>query len=266
MKLEAAFNRNIQPWFKGLPENGFKRIISLVPSQTELLFDLGVGEQVIGVTKFCIHPKEAMQNASIIGGTKSIHYERIARLNPDLIIGNKEENTQEIIETLGATYNLWCTDILDLPTAFVAIQDMAWLVGKEESGDVLLQKIKAEQDSLPKLAPQKVAYLIWNEPIMAAASGTFIGAMLVEAGFENVLGYADRYPEISMELLKELKPDYLFLSSEPFPFKDKHLNYFREQLPQTNVLIVDGEMFSWYGSRLLKSFTYFSNLRKSLHI
>ena len=264
--MEAAFNRNIQPWFKGLPENGFKRIISLVPSQTELLFDLGAGEQVIGVTKFCIHPNEAMQNASIIGGTKAIHYERIARLNPDLIIGNKEENTQEIIETLGASYNLWCTDILDLTTAFAAIQDMAWLIHKEEIGDVLLQKIKAEQASLPKLEPKKVAYLIWNEPIMAAASGTFINAMLDEAGFENVLGYTERYPEITIELLQTLNPEYLFLSSEPFPFKERHLDYFQEQLPNTNVLIVDGEMFSWYGSRLLKSFTYFSNLRKSLNI
>lgn len=264
--MEAAFNRNIQPWFKGLPEKGFKRIISLVPSQTELLFDLGAGEQVVGVTKFCIHPKEAMQNASIIGGTKTIHYERIAKLNPDFIIGNKEENTQEIIETLGATYNLWCTDILDLPTAFAAIQDMAWLIGKEENGDFLLQKIKEEQNSLKGYEVKKVAYLIWNEPLMGVGSGTFIDAMLAEAGFENVLTHIPRYPEITIELLQTLNPEYLLLSSEPFPFKEKHLSYFQEHLPQTKVLIVDGEMFSWYGSRLLKAFTYFSNLRKSLNI
>lgn len=264
MKLEVAFNRNIQPWFKGIPINGFKRIISLVPSQTELLFYLGVGEQVVGVTKFCVHPKEAMKNASLIGGTKTIHYERIDRLNPDLIIGNKEENTQEMIETLGATYNLWCTDIVDIPTSLSAISDIAWVVGGEEKGLELVTQIKNEHSQLARFTTKNAAYLIWNEPIMAAASGTFIDSMLRAAGFENGLANLNRYPEINIEVLKEADLDYLFLSSEPFPFKEKHVNFFQEQLPNTKVMIVDGEMFSWYGSRLVLAFPYFKELRNSI--
>lgn len=262
--MEVAFNRNIQPWFKGIPENGFKRIISLVPSQTELLFYLGVGEQVVGVTKFCVHPKEAMQNTSIIGGTKTIHYERIVRLNPDLIIGNKEENTQEMIETLGASYNLWCSDIVDIPTSLAAITDIAWLIGKEECGKELVAEIKKEQSQLTQFQTKKAAYLIWNEPVMAAATGTFIDSMLEAAGFENALASFDRYPEIGIEVLQGAALDYLFLSSEPFPFKEKHVNHFQELLPHTKVLIVDGEMFSWYGSRLLLAFPYFTQLRQTI--
>jgi ABC-type Fe3+-hydroxamate transport system substrate-binding protein len=259
-----TFNSSFQPWFKGIPSGGFKRIVSLVPSQTELLFYLGAGNYIIGVTKFCIHPNEAKELAKIIGGTKTIHFDRIEALQPDLIIANKEENTQEIIETLGSNYNLWCTDIISVEDALSAIHDLALLVSEIEKGAELVQKIKL---TIPQVIPfekPKVAYLIWNDPIMVAAIGTFINSILEAGGFTNVFQSLVRYPEISIDELKTANPDFVFLSSEPYPFKEKHIAELQTYLPEAKIILVDGELFSWYGNRLLLTFHYIEALKQSL--
>jgi len=262
--LRQTYNSSFQPWFKGIPSGGFKRIVSLVPSQTELLFYLGAGNYVIGVTKFCIHPNEAKEIAKVIGGTKTIHYDRIQALHPDLIIANKEENTQEIIETLGSSYNLWCTDIISVDDAFLAIIDLARLVGEVEQGADLVQKIKINIPHISPIDKPRVAYLIWNDPIMVAASGTFIHSILEAAGFFSVFASLTRYPEIRIEQLIATNPDFVFLSSEPYPFKEKHIAELQTYLPEAKILLVDGELFSWYGNRLLLTFPYLENLKQSI--
>lgn len=235
-----------------------ERIISLVPSQTEMLVDLGLKDQIVGITKFCVHPKGLLEEKTIIGGTKNYRLDVIESLEPDLVIGNKEENDRSSIEELAKTYPVWMSDIYSFEDSLDMIESL---------GKVLLRKNEAKKisDQLRKdfmikpVIKGKAVYLIWNKPLMAAGSKTFINEMLPWAGFENVIK-EERYPELSKEGLKELNPDYILLSSEPFPFKKKHLDEFALLFPEAKIQIVDGEMFSWYGTRLLKSKEYFEKL------
>lgn len=239
-----------------------QRIVSLVPSQTELLFDLGLGERVVGVTKFCMHPAEARQQATVIGGTKNFHFEQIEALKPDLIIGNKEENYQEGIEQLATTYPVWMSDISTLEDALDMIRRVGLITGRKAQADALAQQIGASLGQLPMPTElTRAAYFIWRKPYMVAASGTFIDDLLQRAGFRNVFGQLSRYPEITAEQLQAAAPQQILLSSEPYPFGEKHLAEFQQLCPQATIRIVDGELFSWYGSRLLHTAAYFQTLR-----
>lgn len=241
-----------------------QRIISLVPSQTELLFDLGLAGRVVGITKFCIHPAPFCKHTPKVGGTKHFHFDTIDRLQPDLIIGNKEENYKEGIERLQQKYPVWMSDIYTLEDALHMILEVGHLTGTPAKASEIAEHIKNGFTELQALSGKKVAYLIWRNPYMVAGSHTFIHDMLSRCGFENVFAGNARYPEITPEQLSAAKPDYIFLSSEPFPFSEKHLTEFRQICPEATIKIVDGEMFSWYGSRLLLSVPYFRQLLASL--
>ena len=242
-----------------------QRIVSLVPSQTELLFSLGLDEKVVGVTKFCIHPAEARTKATIIGGTKNFDFEKIAALKPDLIIGNKEENYQAGIEQLSNKYPVWLSDINNLSEALDMIRRVGFIAGAKEKAGALAAGIEASFAVLGASAADEgailVAYFIWRKPYMVAATGTFIDDMLRRAGFVNVFSGLCRYPEITAEQLAAAAPQRILLSSEPYPFGEKHLAEFQQLCPAAKIEIVDGELFSWYGSRLQKSAAYFSRLR-----
>ena len=245
--------------FKNYP----KRIISLVPSQTELLYDLGLRDEVVGITKFCIHPEEWFRSKTRIGGTKNLNLKKIQSLKPDLIIANKEENEESQINTLMKEFPVWISDIRKLEDALVMIEEISCIVNKKKKGIDLINKIilkfetlKAKKKKLPSCA-----YLIWKNPIMTVGNDTFISEMIQYAGFKNIFSGKERYPQVSINDLKSADPDVVFLSSEPFPFKEKDLSEFRKLLPGSEVFLVDGEMFSWYGSRLLKSPSYFLKVR-----
>lgn len=239
-------------------------VISLVPSQTELLFALGVGERVVGVTKFCIHPAEARQSAVVIGGTKNFDFEKIAALKPDLILGNKEENYREGIERLAAVYPVWISDIATLPDALAMIRQVGLLTGTAARAAELAVEIELSFASLvPVRPPIPTAYFIWRKPYMVAAADTFIDDMLRRAGFANVFADQQRYPEITLPQLAAAQPQQILLSSEPYPFREKHLAEFRAICPTATIRLVDGELFSWYGSRLRYSAAYFHKLRSS---
>ncbi|MEM8893788.1 MAG: helical backbone metal receptor [Bacteroidota bacterium] len=238
-------------------------IISLVPSQTELLVDLGLGDRLVGRTKFCIHPEDHVKQIPSVGGTKKVKLDKIAELQPDLIIGNKEENEQEQIEVLASQYPVWMSDISNLDDALGMIQSVGELVNKKSESEMMSAKITDSFESVKDLIRGRVVYLIWDRPIMTAGSGTFIDDMLCRMGMTNAI-QQPRYPELTIEELKSVAPDYLFLSSEPYPYRQTHLEQYQEQLPHTKVALVDGEMFSWYGSRLLQSPNYFRNLALEL--
>lgn len=239
-----------------------QRIVSLVPSQTELLFDLGLAERIVGVTKFCLHPAEARTKATVIGGTKNFHFDRIAELKPDLIIGNKEENYQEGIEQLAARYPVWLSDIVTLADALDMMRRVGLITGTKTRAEQLTTDISASFAALPAAEELvSAAYFIWRKPYMVAAAGTFIHEMLPLAGCRNVFADLGRYPEISPEQLTEARPQVILLSSEPYPFQQKHVAEFQALCPGARVLVVDGELFSWYGSRLRHSAAYFRELR-----
>ena len=237
------------------------RIVSLVPSQTELLFDLGLGNQVVGVTKFCIYPAAARQTASVIGGTKDFKFEKIAALKPDLIIGNKEENYRAGIEQLAVRFPVWISDISNLDDALQMIRQVGQLTGTRQLAEGLADEIFQSFAALTWAKPaQTAAYFIWRKPFMVAAAGTFIDDMLGRAGFTNVFENLERYPEITAEQLAFAAPQRIFLSSEPYPFKEKNVAEMREICPLAQIEIIDGELFSWYGSRLRYSAEYFKHL------
>lgn len=237
-----------------------QRIISLVPSQTELLFDLGLDREVVGITKFCIHPAEKFKKSIKVGGTKKVDLNKIYDLRPDLIIGNKEENDKTQIESLMKDFPVWMSDIKDLPDAIDMIKQIGVLTARSEKANAIAESINEQFLSLNiQQNHVRAAYFIWKEPYMLAGKQTFIDDILSRVGFENVIS-TDRYPEITIDQLISLGPECIFLSSEPYPFKDEHVKEFERIFPDARVSIVDGEVFSWYGSRLLLSPAYLSSL------
>ena len=244
-----------------------QRIISLVPSQTELLFYLGLQDQIVGITKFCVHPAALCKKKSKVGGTKNFHFDVIDHLQPDLIIGHKEENYKEGIKRLQEKYPVWMSDIFTLEDALQMIVTVGELTGTEEKARLLSETISAEFTKIkPASSFKKAAYFIWRDPYMAVGANTFIHDMLTRCGFINVFADQSRYPEISAASLAKASPDYIFLSSEPYPFSEKHFHEFRVICPKATIKIVDGEMFSWYGSRLLFSAKYFQNLITEMNV
>lgn len=242
------------------------RIVSLVPSQTELLAALNLNDAVVGITRFCIHPEDWFRQKPRIGGTKDVKMNAIAKLSPNLIIGNKEENSPEDIRALERDYPVWMSDIEDLEDALEMIRTIGLLTNRQPPAEELAGKIQGAFISLnqhiQRLPPVSTAYLIWRNPYMVAARETFIDAMLQQAGFRNVFARERRYPEVSLDAIAAREPEVILLSSEPYPFKDKHIAEIRSACPTADIRLADGELFSWYGSRLLKSPDYFKALRE----
>ncbi len=234
------------------------RIISVVPSITELLYDLEV--DVVGITKFCVHPNEWFKTKPRIGGTKKLQLQKIIDLQPDLIIANKEENTKDDIEYLAEHVPVFITDIPTVEAAYDMIDRVGQLLDREKEANQLLQELNALQIALPKRIKKRCLYLIWRKPYMTIGGDTFIDSMLEVAGFQNVCSDQTRYPELTKEQIKQLNPEIIFLSSEPYPFKDKHIAELKTILPNAKVQLVDGELYSWYGSRIKTAFRHFQEL------
>ena len=190
-----------------------RRIVSLVPSQTELLFALGVGDRVVGITKFCIYPKELFRSKKKVGGTKNVDFEKVKALKPDLIIGNKEENDQSNIEQLASIAPIWMSDISNLTDALEMIQKVSDLVGESTNSMQLIADIRFQFDELSDY--------------------------------------------VKVKPLDGKTPSVLYL---PYPFKEKDIEEIKQIFPKAKVILVDGEMFSWYGSRLIHSPKYFIGL------
>jgi ABC-type Fe3+-hydroxamate transport system substrate-binding protein len=240
------------------------RIVSLVPSQTELLFDLGLEDEVCGITKFCIHPEKWHRTKPQVGGTKQLKVNVIRELRPDLIIANKEENVKEQVEELQKDFPVWTSDVNDIPTAYDMINQIGMLTDRNAEAKYLVQEIRHQFSQHRPVKKIPVAYLLWRDPYMTAGGDTFINAMLTAAGFKNVYDSKQRYPRTDPETLNNSGCKCVLLSSEPFPFSQKHVLELQDQLPGIHIELVDGEMFSWYGSRLLLAPPYFSGLYKKL--
>lgn len=242
---------------EGIPE----RIVSLCPSQTELLFDLGAGDRVVGVTKFCVHPRDGVAQKSKVGGTKDVNLDRVRALEPDLVLAQREENTREVVEALAQEVPVYVTDVVDVTSALRMIERVAAVVDSRATGEALAAEIRAGLNALSALPNARVLYLIWRDPWMAAGRGTFIHSVLEACGFENALA-TERYPTVDGEAMRALRPDIVFLSSEPFPFRDKHRQEIARELPDVPIQYVDGEVFSWYGSRMRRIPEYARHLRR----
>jgi ABC-type Fe3+-hydroxamate transport system substrate-binding protein len=249
-----------------------KRIVSLVPSQTELLFDLGLDEEVVGITKFCVHPEKWFRTKTRIGGTKNIDVEKIKTLQPDLIIANKEENVKEQVELLEKNAPVYVSDINNLEDALQMIEAIGKITNKNDNANKITATIKERFSKLSLLTVNQqlsTLYLIWRNPYMTVGGDTFIAEMLRCCGFRNVFENEKRYPEISLDQLSTNNCQLILLSSEPYPFREKHIDEIKKVLPEAKIILVDGEMFSWYGSRLIHAAEYFKALideiKKEIH-
>ncbi|MFT5890597.1 MAG: iron complex transport system substrate-binding protein [Dokdonia sp.] len=245
------------------------RIVSLVPSQTELLVDLGLRDHIVGLTKFCVHPNGLIKEKTVVGGTKQVHVDRIKALQPDIILCNKEENTAQIVKDMEAIAPVHVSDIKNIEDTLSLIRMYGDIFQTVPKATALISSIQKKHIDFSKsidtnISCKKVAYFIWKDPWMVAGNDTFIDYLLTECGFENAFKNREgRYPEVQLEQLQDVA--YIFLSSEPFPFADKHIEELKLQT-NAKIILVDGEYFSWYGSRLLGAFDYFSDLRQQLKL
>jgi iron complex transport system substrate-binding protein len=233
------------------------RLLSLCPSLTELVFDLGRGEDLVGRTKFCVHPAGRVERVESVGGTKNPKIARIVELVPDLVLLNEEENRREDADALAAA-GLRCHVSFprDVGETARMVRDIGAVLDRPAEAERIAADVERRAARVREGARQapavRYAYVIWRNPWMVAGGDTFVTAMLALPGGVNVFAdRAERYPTVTPEELAAADPDVVLLSSEPFPFKEKH----REELaaatglPRERMQFVDGEYLSWHGSR-----------------
>lgn len=248
------------------------RIVSLCPSLTELVFDLGLGDALVGRTKFCVHPADRVDAVEKVGGTKTPKIDRIVELAPDLVLLNEEENRVEDAEALAAA-GLRCHTSMPVTVADTAemVRSIGRAVRRVETADEIADdierraaRVRAAAEGRPAV---RYAYLIWRDPIMTVSDDTFVAALLGQAGGKNVFGNADdRYPTVVAEELAAADPDGVLLSTEPFPFDDAYRDELVELtgLPVGRFHIVDGELLSWHGSRTPAGIDYAERVVRTL--
>jgi len=237
-----------------------QQIISLAPAITNTMYHLNINKEIVGRTRFCIHPKDKVDQALNIGGTKDIKLNRIHRLNPDLVIAEKEENTKEIVEQLEQYYPVYVFEVQSIADALRMINDLGNIIHRQKEAHQLRHRINELFKELPKIQQKRVAYVIWKRPFMVVGKQTYINSLLNEMGFINPFTTFDsRYPEVTIEDLKRAQLDYIFLATEPYPFRDEDISSMKEMLPNVKPLIVDGEMF-WYGFTMTQAVSYFKDL------
>ncbi len=240
------------------------RIVSLCPSLTELAFDLGCGDQLVGITSYCVHPAQQVDSVEKVGGTKDPNVARIAELRPDLVLMNEEENRSEDAEALRAagvplhvSFPRSVTDTAEM------VRSVAGALEREDGGEAIAADIERRRDrvlsaarGLPRVP---FAYLIWRKPWMSVNSDTFADALLSLAGGRNVFGAeAERYPAFEVEALRDADPRLVLLCTEPFPFEEKHCAELAKLtgLPRERFVVADGELLSWHGSRTPRGIDY----------
>ena len=238
-----------------------KRIVCLVPSITELLHYLGLQTQTVGITKFCIHPPLWHKTIPHIGGTKNVNIAKIIALQPDCIICSKEENVLSQIATLAATTPIYITNVTNFASSLKMIIAIGKLTNKATQAHKLVKEIR-QQFAVKIKKPLTAIYLIWQNPYLTVGGDTFIHSMMQKAGFVNILKNLKRYPTLSISQIQSLAPEVILLSTEPFPFKTKHAIALQLLLPNSKVILVNGEMFSWYGSKMLAMPAYFLQLQQ----
>jgi len=241
-----------------------QRIISLVPSLTELIFDLGLEDRLVGRTRFCVHPKEKVEDIPIIGGTKNPRLDNIRDLNPDYIIANKEENRPQDVKNLMDDFKTNITEIATIEDALITIHELGLDLGAREQAEQLIKDIQKRLEQRPDESELRTVYMIWKDPWMTVGGDTYIHDVLEHWNMPNVFGNKSRYPKLNLNELQSYNPDLVLLSSEPYPFKEKHMAQVEEACPAARVLLVEGEWFSWYGSHMKHAFEHLNGWRRTI--
>lgn len=240
------------------------RLVSLVPSTTETVFALGAGDRLVGVTRFCVHPREARQRAVVVGGTKNPNLERIFELRPDVVLANQEENRKEDIEKLRSRLEVHLAFPRTVDEARSDILGLGDVLEVEERAAALASEIDGARLALHQVAKRfRYLYFIWRRPFMVAGPDTFIDGLLTEAGGRNCAPRdRGRYPQLGIDEIERTDADVLLLSSEPFPFREAHRLELASRVSGDRVLLVDGELLSWHGVRMIEGLRYLGELAR----
>ncbi len=224
------------------------RIVSLVPSLTELIFWLGAGDRVVGRTRFCTEPASEVDHLPAFGGTKNPDVAAIIQLQPDLVVANKEENRREDIEALEAAgLRVLLTDPNTVAEAIEMVLILGGVVGAKEKAEVLAMDIALALEAVAQKEPVPVYVGVWHHPMMGLGGESYGHSLIEACGGRNVLGARPRYPQTSMDELCSLAPRFILLPDEPFPFDEGHVKLYAEIAPAR---VVDGKMIWWYGPRM----------------
>ncbi|MFL6672620.1 MAG: helical backbone metal receptor [Massilia sp.] len=243
------------------------RIVSLVPSITELLCELGLAPQLAGRTGFCIHPAGAVAAIPKVGGTKDVNIEKIRQLAPTHLVVNIDENEKPTVERLAEFVpNIVVTHPLAPRDNLALARLMGGIFGAEEPAEAWCAAFEREYAALralPPGPPRTVLYCIWQDPWMSVSRDTYIANMLAELGWQVPQLGAARYPRFEWSEALAGQLDAVLLSTEPYRFTEAHADALEKQLGKP-VFLVDGEMMSWYGSRALAGLRYLRELREML--
>lgn len=250
--------------------DGPARIVSLVPSITELVCELGLAAQLVGRTGFCVHPRETLKRIPKVGGTKDVNLAKVRALAPSHVLLNIDENTQPTAAALAQFVpHLVVTHPagpLDNPPLYRLI---GGIFGCETAAEALCARFQNAYAALARAAQawprQRVLYLIWKNPWMTVSPDTYIARMLALAGWDSVPRSASaRYPQVQLDqqLLQDV--DLLLLASEPYRFRERHIAELRALAAMRGKMLalIDGEMTSWYGSRAIAGMDYLRRLRE----
>lgn len=245
------------------------RIVSLCPSTTETLVDFGLAGQLVGITRFCIHPADVVRDIRKVGGTKNPDLARIRALRPDLVLFNEEENRKEDYERLRGDLRVDATIVRRVQDVPEQLLHLGRLTGAEIRAQARAQQVEAARARLAetraKVGGFRYAYLIWRRPYMAVGGDTYVSDLFAEAGGENVFeGARDRYPAIDVAALRAERPDVVFLSDEPFPFKAKHAAELQAEAPELRTELIRGDDCCWHGVRTLRGLALMQSLSESI--
>lgn len=236
--------------------------MSLCPSVTETLIDFGAADRIVGITRFCIHPKEVVQTLDRVGGTKDPDLEAIRAKNPDLILLNEEENRREDHDALASDFDVQTSLPKRVTEVPEELRRLGSLVGCEDIAERRAAELEAALETLGATEGSfSYAYLIWRSPWMTVNDDTYVADLIGRAGGMNVFGAApDRYPTITLDTLAERAPDVVFLPDEPFPFQAKHA----AEIPTGQVELVSGDDCCWHGVRSIRGVELMRDLRAKL--
>ena len=236
------------------------RIVSLVPSITELLCDLGLAPQLVGRTGFCIHPADVVRNIPKVGGTKDVNIEKIRKLAPTHLVVNIDENEKPTVDKLAEFVpNIVVTHPIEPRDNLALVQLMGGVFCAQERADAWCGEFERELALMQKGRPQRVLYCIWKDPWMTVSRDTYIARMLALIGW-SIPEIGDvRYPSFQWSDALVHDVDQVLLSSEPYRFTEEHVDALERQIGKP-VQLVDGEMMSWYGSRALQGIRYLKGL------
>ena len=251
MKITDHLNRTVT--LSSVP----KRVVSLVPSVTETIADMGFASCLVAVTRFCKYPSDVVTTLPKIGGPKKVDIQKIVDLKPDLVVAVKEENDKEQILSLMERVPVFVFDINTIGDSFDMLDRLGAIFNRSEVSARWIRRIQEKMAHYkPGRLAQKTLYIIWKKPWMAAGKSTFIGSMMQLAGFDNMI--SGRYPEIDEKEMS--RAEIILLATEPYHFKASDRAELQAKYPDKEIVIIDGEMFTWYGTHMLQAIDYFAHL------